>query len=480
MVSGRMIAVVLFHALFATVHCAGLLARARMKTKGWVDLFQAPTMLIISSPMERKVSYAQLKNGKAVGGTILPILDAGLTAPYGIAYDSKHSALYICDGAQKKIFRVQLKAFKCERQCKGLTYQLKIVGNICTVVENVLSQWAAVDSDGNLFYTDQEANAVSKLPVKTIKLLVAEEILAKDLKVTTEPEAEGEESAKESMEETGDVSLVSEDTGEETASTTKKQTTLTTTAKPNIIYQLYQKGVSKNVDTPAGVAAAGGELYWTNQVGGFSAGSVVEGRTAPRVKLVPTTDETPKKECEEETSFLQLNRTHREEPASTETESGEETAGTETASTGEDAEAKPTFPSTVLQNCQGSTYGITVTASKIIYTDTAHYVHALSRGTGEFVSLSSSMLKPRGVVWDGDQTIYVADQEGNYISSMPVGLLKANAPSSQAVDIKSPFGLAMVFPSDPLWDSFQGVQSCAHWASRAGSFVVLLLISAVW
>merc|ERR1719454_2107202 len=112
----------------------------------------------------------------------------------------------------------------------------------------------------------------------------------------------------------------------------------------------------------------------------------------------------------------------------------------------------PTFPSLKLANNSGSTYGVALTSSKIVYTQTAHEVYAMSRGTQEVVALTNTLLKPRGVVWDGDNTVYVADQEANYIVSIPVGLLKPNAPVSQVVDFHAPFGIALAKPDDPVWN----------------------------
>merc|ERR1719440_786217 len=115
-------------------------------------------------------------------------------------------------------------------------------------------------------------------------------------------------------------------------------------------------------------------------------------------------------------------------------------------------EEEPTVPSFKLANNSGSTYGVALTSSKIVYTQTAHDVYAMSRGTQEVVALTNTLLKPRGVVWDGDNTVYVADQEANYIVSIPVGLLKPNAPVSQVVDCHAPWGIALVNPTDSVWD----------------------------
>jgi len=421
--------VVLFHALFALVHCAnsrGLSARLRtrvgkkMKAKDgavWTELFQAPEMLLISSPMERKVSYTQLKNFKSVGGTVLPLLDAGLVAPYGIAWDAPRNALYICDGSLRKIFRVVLKAFKCKRQCKGLDIQLRTDGNRYTVVEGVIAQWASVDANGNLVFTDQETNSVNKLTVDVIDKITKGKVLPKDLGKVTEAEAAGEEAAKESTE-----ALVGE----------KPNKPAVATPAPPAIFQLYQKKVCPHVGTPAGIVAEGDRLYWTNQIGGFTSGTVAEGKTNPKVKG----------------------------PAK-----------------GDNQDA-PSFPSFKIAT-QKSAYGICLTTSKVLFTDTTHNVWATSRGTRETLALTSSLLKPRGIVWDGDNTAYVADQEGNFIVSMPVGLLKENAPVSRVLDIHGPFGIALMKTSDPIWDPLKEEFAGARGIAGSSSFVMLVVGAAL-
>jgi len=368
-------------------------------------VFNPPSMLLMSSPMERKVSYTQIDNFQSVGGVVLPLLDAGLVGPYGIAWDGPRSALYVCDGALRKIFRVQIQAFKCTRLCKGIDYQLRTVGNRYTVVEGVIAQWASVDVDGNLFFTDQETNSVDKLPVEAINMIIRDQLLPKNLGRTTEAEAEGEEAAKEAEEPMeGDNTTVAH----------------VIAPQPPSIFQLYETKVCPHVGTPAGIIADGARLYWTNQQGGFSSGSVSEGKTKPMVKRPAKGDD------------------------------------------------KPTFPSVQVTNNTGSAYGIALTTSKILYTDSSHNVWATSRGTGETVSLSTGLMKPRGIVWDGDNTAYVADQEGNNIVSLPVGLLKPNAPISRTVDIHSPFGIALIGATDAIWNPF--IQDLAAATSSGDSW----------
>jgi len=367
----------------------------------------------------KKVSFTQLRDFKSIGGTVLPILDAGLPAPYGITWDAPRSALYVCDGILRKIFRAKLKAVECVgSDCKGIPYKLSLDGDLVAVVEDTLSQWATVDESGNLYFSDQDSSAIKKVNVENINLIVDGILSPKDLKKTTEPEVAGEEAAKEAKEESP---------GDEKASIT----TLTTPA-PTIM-TLYEKGASPHVGTPSGVCASGPQLFWANQVGGFGAGSVSYGKTKPRVKVTAEGDD------------------------------------------------KPTFPSAKMVNNTASAYGIALTSSKIIYSDTSHYIWAASRGTGEAVALTKEMLKPRGIVFDGDNTVYVADQEANLVGSIPVGLLRAGAPVTHALDIHAPFGLALVGKLDPVWDSLRAKygDSGANRLASLGAFVTLVVALAL-
>lgn len=420
-------ALVLAFAVITDAEQAKSRMRARSKSL-WAPrnpmkpVFVPPTMLLMSSPMERKVSYTQISNSKSVGGVVLPILDAGLQGPTGIAWDSPRKALYVADAALRKIFRVKLKAFKCKRQCKGIEYQLAVDGNQFTIVENIISTSVSVDPAGNLFFTDQDSNSVNKLPVATIHQIVEGKLLPKNLARTSESEYEGEEAAEESAEAASAIE------GKE-----GKATTPTVTPRPPSIFSLYEKGVSPNVGTPAGVAVDGSQLYWTNQVGGFSSGAVSFGKKDPRVK---------------------------------------DTDGSE--------EGKPTFPSTKLANNTGSAYGVAVTSSKVVFTATQHYVYAASRGSGEVVALTSDLLKPRGVVWDGDNTVFVADQEGNFVVSLPCGLLKEGAPISHVVDFHSPFGIALVKSGDPVWAPIVALEGGgAPHSAQAGSLVMVIAMIAL-
>jgi hypothetical protein len=410
------IVALIFHAYVIIVDSINLVSssmahmdkkRKAHRTSHFRNDYEPPTMLLISSPMERKVSYTQVKQFQSVGGAVLPVIDAGLVAPYGIAWDAKRSALYVCDSALKKIFRVQLRAERCSEQCHGLEYQLKVHGDRYTIVEGVISQWVSVDDEGNMFFTDAETDSVNKVPVGVIERIVADEILPRELKRTSQPEAEGENAANHA---TGKVWQ---------------------SPQAPSIFQLYERGASPNVGKPAGVATDGSELFWANQADGLTSGSVAGGKTTPKV----------------------------EKPV------------------GDDGDAA--FPSVAIAKNIASAYGIAVTSSKVVYTDTTHTVWASSRGNRETLALTRSLTKPRGIVWDGDNTVYVADQDGNDIVSMPVGLLRENAPVSKTLDIHSPFGLALVSGADRVWNTLETPWSRACEAASFHIWVMSAVSAAI-
>jgi len=400
------VALTFFHAFSPVVS-------SNLKQWDFRKQFHPPTMLLISSTQEKKVSYTQLSNFKS-NGVVLPILDGSVAAPYGIAWDAGRSVMYVCDGTLKKIFRVKLKAKECVHKACKMPYQLVADGDQLTVVEKVLAQWVTVDHDGNLYFTDKDSKSVNRLDLEYINQIIQGRITPKDLKRITEPVAEGEEAVKESREE-----------GKKGEKPTTK--TALTTPMPAHIFQLYENGASKNVGMPAGLAISGPELFWTNEQEGGSKGSVAYGKNHPRVKAPVKGD------------------------------------------------GRPSFASAKMANVTGSAYGIALTSNKVLYTDLSQNLWATSRGSGKTVALSKALLKPRGIVWDGDNTVFVADQESNKIVSIPVGLLRENAPVTQTLDIHAPFGIALISKDDPVWNPLRAKYGGANRVASVGALVLAVV-----
>lgn len=62
---------------------------------------------------------------------------------------------------------------------------------------------------------------------------------------------------------------------------------------------------------------------------------------------------------------------------------------------------------------------------------------------------------PRGLAWDGDGTVYVADQAGSAVFSFPSGKLAATQ-TSRVVDLHDAFGLALLGEQDPGFAEAKG------------------------
>lgn len=195
------------------------------------------------------------------------------------------------------------------------------------------------------------------------------------------------------------------------------------------ILTMYEASANTHVSSPAGIVTDGVSVYWANQENGMAAGSVVEGQVTPSAPL-------------------------------------ELSAGSAAAS----------FEShTVASNSQSS-FGITKTHNMLIYSDSAQYVYGVRRTGGQDATLSEAFDSPRGLVWDGDNTIYVADQGGNTIWSMPAGRLSPNQPLGRVVDVRDPFGLALLSESDP---AFRVMGASVRRGGGAGALLVLLAIMGV-
>jgi len=210
-----------------------------------------PVLLIMSSPAERKISYAELADFSAVGGTVLPLVDSGLGGPAGIAYDAPRKALYVADPAKRQIVRYTIDGRFCRHRYCKIRYELVVKSVQLVMVQNVLSSWVAVDSDGNLYYTNQETNSVNKVDIKVVQNLAALMVKAAELTVVTGTEVRALEQIAAAAELNGQ-------TQDDVVSPTEAKLR-------SAIISLYQAGTSSYLGLPAGLASDGGMVYWGNQ-----------------------------------------------------------------------------------------------------------------------------------------------------------------------------------------------------------------------
>lgn len=185
------------------------------------------------------------------------------------------------------------------------------------------------------------------------------------------------------------------------------------------IFVLYQKGGNNNVTTPSGIYADGINIFWGNLANGKEKGAVVVGQAKPGV-----------------------------------------------------VEGASSYSSLKLASNTNEVWGVVKTRTSLIFTDTSNKVYIVNLSGGEVKTLCDMFDNPRGVVWDGDNTIYVADNAAGKIWSLPSGRLHDNVPTSHVVDLHDAFGLAILSESDP---AFRGGASTFSLALAS-----VLTIAALW
>lgn len=175
------------------------------------------------------------------------------------------------------------------------------------------------------------------------------------------------------------------------------------------------------VNHPSGIAVDGMRLYWANMGNGTGGGVIVEGMSSK--------PELSSSAMEERTSALAANTR--------------------------------------------SAYGLTSTHSMLLFSgDQAGFGTVF--GVGKFGGVVSAYVtdlgQPRGLIWDGDNTVFVADQQRNGIWSFPSGRPNHEAPLTKTVDFPDAYGVALVFKADP---GFQMMIDSAS-VHRAGALGWLL------
>jgi len=91
-------------------------------------------------------------------------------------------------------------------------------------------------------------------------------------------------------------------------------------------------------------------------------------------------------------------------------------------------------------------YGICVANDHVYYAAEANSVYAIKRDGGLPVLVGSTFSSPRGCVWDGDGTVYVADRTENAVFSFagPEIHPEPGQPIKRAVHVEGAFGLAVL------------------------------------
>lgn len=152
---------------------------------------------------------------------------------------------------------------------------------------------------------------------------------------------------------------------------------------------LYDGKAIQAVSSPGGIAADGFNLFWTNKAVGTEYGSVVKALEEP-----PEADVS--------------------------------------------ASVQPIADNAL------KVYGVCAAGPNIFYTE-GNKVYGVKKVGGAVGVVSDTMKQPRGCTFDGDGTVYIADQTGNAVYSMPANLESVHPePLDKVLDFADSFGLALV------------------------------------
>jgi hypothetical protein len=160
-------------------------------------------------------------------------------------------------------------------------------------------------------------------------------------------------------------------------------------AKPEVIYDSL---TSTHVSAPGGIAVDNFHVYWTNKAAGTeeNVGSLVRGLEKPQ--------------------------------------------GTNAANR-------------VVQLAQNTfkAYGVCLTEQNVFYTNSDKTVFGVKKTGSAVATISDAFQEPRGCVWDGDGTVYIADKKAGTVSSFS-GNQRNLAPTTVdfVVKLEDAFGLATV------------------------------------
>jgi len=92
----------------------------------------------------------------------------------------------------------------------------------------------------------------------------------------------------------------------------------------------------------------------------------------------------------------------------------------------------------------GKSYGICIATNNLYFTQPETTVYGIRTNGGEVVPVSDSFTNPRGCVFDGDGTVYVADRGANAIYSFAGNMQELSAVQiSKVVDFKDAYGTAI-------------------------------------
>lgn len=201
------------------------------------------------------------------------------------------------------------------------------------------------------------------------------------------------------------VTVAEKDLEATSAALTATATAVDEEADPKYeVFSLYEAGTNPHLAVPSGVYTDGVAIYWGNKGSGTEKGSVVEGSVQPTAPLSSAT-----------------------------------TGGI--------------FETSIIANNTDQVYGVVKTRGALMFADELTRVYGVALSGGSVYELTDKVGEPRGLVWDGDNTVYIADQQSGKIWSMPSGRLSEGQPIEEATQLNDAFGLALLTERDEAFKS---------------------------
>jgi sugar lactone lactonase YvrE len=100
-------------------------------------------------------------------------------------------------------------------------------------------------------------------------------------------------------------------------------------------------------------------------------------------------------------------------------------------------------------------YGVCLALNNVFFTDSQNKVYGVKKNGGAVHTISKKLKSPRGCVWDGDGTVFVADRAQNAVYSFAGNMHQlTDADMTKAFDVEDAFGLAMLSRSHRAWSSW--------------------------
>jgi len=256
------------------------------------------------------------------------------------------------------------------------------------ILQDVPVSWVAVDSNGDVFYSDPGTRAIARIPYSTVMTLAEGTSRAADLFFVSERTLVSQALIQRQEELNGTADMSPTDMP----------------AFSTDVQYLYEGSVNSHVAAPGGIAVDGYNLYWTNMNQGTADGCVVRGQISPELPRGATSNAT--------------------------------------------------FPAAALTTAVDQAFGIAKSTNMIVFSSNntgIGKIYGLFERTGQVHQFSSALAEPRGLVWDGDQTVYVADEVMNGVWSLPVGRLADETPLTKAAVLDGAYGVALLTQNDRAW-----------------------------